>query len=72
MAESKSSVKVFRPKDQSFLVCLGGTADLVSYFDIETLKRMDWDGLRRLEEVFSCELSNLNSPTMKAYLTIAS
>ena len=52
MNEKKNTVKVFRPKSQSFLVCLGGTKDLVSYYDIETLKPMEWDGLRKLKEVF--------------------
>ena len=40
MNEKKNSVKVFKPKNQSFLVCLGGNDDLVSYYDVETLKPM--------------------------------
>ena len=34
MKEKKNSVKVFKPKDQSFLVCLGGTEDLINYYDV--------------------------------------
>jgi hypothetical protein len=31
---------------------------------------MDWDGLRRLKEVFLDQVQSLNSNTMENYLTI--
>jgi hypothetical protein len=71
MSERKNGVKVFKPNNQDFIVCLGGEKHLVSYYALEDLEPMEWDGLRKLKEVFSTQIKNFSSTTMKRYLTIA-